>query len=90
METKKEVFIITIDENENIIEKKCTVFLDDNGTEIARSPTYTQTVTPGDPMQRINICGNKTKAIVNLIHTPEVVAAYKIKMRKINEPAKNQ
>lgn len=77
MSEQKEIFTVSIDEIGNITEKKYVVFLGVEGEEIARSKPTTQTISPGDPTRRRKLLQDSTKLIVDVVHTPEVVAAYR-------------
>ena len=79
---EKDVYIQTITEDGHITEHKQKVFLDDNGKEIGRGPLYTLTISPGDPTKQYVNAGDRTRAIVDIIHTPEVVKKYKDKIKK--------
>lgn len=81
---EKDVYTQTINEDGHITEHKQKVVFDDNGKEIARGAVYTLTISPGDPTnQKIN-AGERTKALVDTVHTPEVVAIYKTKMTELS------
>jgi len=80
---EKAITTISIDENKNITEKRYTVFLDGSGKEIARTKPSTSTINPGDPTQRYDLLEDDTKRIVDTVHKPEVIAAYRAKIAEI-------
>lgn len=77
---QKEVFVNTINEDGSVLEDRYIVFLDADGKEIARSKPYTCTIAPGDPTKHYSLVGDRTRTIIDALHTPEVIAKYKAKM----------
>lgn len=80
---EKNVYTQTINEDGHITEHKQKVIMDGDGKEVARGPVYTLTVSPGDPTKQYVNVGDRTKALVDTVHTPEVIATYKTKLAEL-------